>query len=133
MRQQVLGAMLAMAMIGPVAAAEICDDLDAVAGGWKAVAETVDANRDAEWSEQDVADLIETMTALHEGSSAFAELMKEAGTPDQKAIGTRLANAMANVAALTLESPVDEIVAASDEATNAMIEVTADCDAHHGQ
>jgi hypothetical protein len=122
---------LMAALSAPAMSEEICDNIDAVAGGWKAVAETVDSNRDAEWSDQDLQDLIETVSALHGGSSAVAELLSTNGNPSQKALGRRLSNAMNDIASLTTESPIDDIVAATDEATNAMIEVTADCDEYH--
>lgn len=99
----------------PAANADICSDISTISDGWDAVSTFLDENQEEGFSDEEVKDLGELVTALAEGTAALATGLTEAGNDDEKAMGKKLSGYMNKLSKVDGKDDVDYLVSIIDD------------------
>jgi hypothetical protein len=119
---------LAMTLSLPVAAAELCEDIDTISDGWHEVAKFIDEKQDDGLSDEEETSLVELSEALGEGTGALAAALLEHGNDDEKKFGRKLDGYMDEIVRLSGDEEAAYLVDIIDEMVSTLDEVVAYCD-----
>lgn len=130
MRLETLAALpLTLILLAPaVAGADICDDIDTVADGWAAVADTLEETAGEDVGDLDVPRLEHDVNALLDPTHTLGAALVEQGNEDEQELGHAILDMVAELHDVTGDDLAAYLVDRIDDIVDTLDEVVAYCD-----